>query len=506
MVQSKESDYSRAVRSRIILVMAIFVLLFGAPLFVYTTRVHRAELPVNLLNDRLASFDDLVKFLVPIYVNTTSQSTIADIQMAAEEYLVSNTALALSWGVRFEPYTEDINSYEHYVLTLIEDNSIENKDAAKSFVLSPYSKGVTVFLPSLDAQSTSQYICEVLFNQVFHEEIASMSSLKLDSSTSDMSFPYSTEYNVVFNLFVQDGSPVTWDIESALLLMQPIFHALKHYCAFKVSTQIHYYSKLKNDVVYNEELKANVLSQNDLSTFINFGEWNLNSHEKSPSINFIIYFKDLNHKNIPLLVEGSKTNSFAIPQWGGVHIYNPPMPLLNGSRLHISEKQLHGILDIFASHLFELLGVPSSPVSPLMRIDTFQRLSTYKNLRRSLDNLYALVKLSNSLSGISIPEATKSNVLDSLRLYDQAVNNLQQADFALALENAGQSLGSSDKAFFEKEMLQQAHFPNEHKLAVFLPLLGPICSIVIFGIIKRLKGWRKERADLSVSQKEKKNI
>lgn len=507
MLQSKETAFSKTVRSRIVLTIGLFVLFLGTPLFLYTTRVHRAELPVSLLNERIQSFGESVSFNIPIYINSTNSEVLEAAQAAADRYVATQTNLGLLWAINFHPYAYDIDSYKHYVLTLIVDDKANDGEATHSYILSPYSEGITVISPpSADLETVANYITEVLFNKVFNAEIATLSLLSNDAVKSDMSFPYSTEYNVVFNLFIQDGSPVEWEIEEVVSLMRPIFQALKHYCKFKVSTQVQYYSKLTHEPVYDEELKANVLSKEDLSTFINFGDWNLNNHEKTPSINFIIYFSDLNYKNVPLLVSGSKTNSFSIPQWGGVHIYNPSMPLLEGTNAKISSKELNKILDIFASQLFKLLGVPTTPVSPLMRINSFQRISCLKSMRRSLDNLSALVKLSNSLLGISIPEATKSNVLNSLTYYDKAVEKLETSDFAMALENAGKSLHFSDKAFFEKEMLQQAHFPNEHKLAVFLPLLGPICSIVLFGVIKRFKAWREEKRKLSQKEKEKKDI
>lgn len=507
MPQSKEAAYSKAVRNRITLVMGLFVLFLGVPLFLYTTRVHRADLPVMVLNERAETFHSDLALRIPIYVNSSKVNIIPAVQAAVDEHVATATGLGLSWGIDFQPYTPEIDSFKQYVLSIIDDNESKDGDLTQSYVLSPYSKGLTIILPSfMDITSISRYATKVLFEQVFKVETDIITELKNDAHTSDMSFPYSTVYNVVFNLFVQDGSPVEWEIEKAVLQMQPIFQALKHYCKFRVSTQVQYYSKLTNNVSFDEELKANVLSQDDLSTFINFGDWNLNNHEKTPSINFLIYFSDLNYKQVPLIVPGSKTNSFSIPQWGGVHIYNPSEQLTGEKILKISELELLSILDIFASQLFELLGVPGSPASLLMRIDTFQRVACYKNLQRSLDNLNALVKLSNSLTGISIPEATKKNVLDSLSFYDQAIEQLHSSDFSTALEKSGKCVESSDKAFFEKEMLQQAHFPNEHKLAVFLPLLGPICSIVLFGLLKRFKVWREERKKASKAELEKKEL
>lgn len=473
--------------------LAIFIALLGVPFFILTTSVHRADLPVVELKQRTDAFDISVAFKVPIYLNTTRNNLLAAAQSHADDFFARSTDVGLLWGVEFRPYSTDIDSYEQYVLTVVDETDADAPEPAH--ILSPYSKGITVVQQAKNADSAALcgHISEVLFQHVFGGELATLTALKSGAPTSDMSFPYSSTYHVVFNLLAQDGTPVAWEIERAVAQMQPVFNALRHYTKFEVSTLIQYYSKLTHSPQWDEARKANVLLQDSLSTFINFGDWNLINHERTPVINFVIYFADLNYRNVPLLVEGTEKNVFSIPQWGAVHIYNPQMPLLAGARLKLSDRELNLILDSFASQLFELLGVPSAPVSPLMRIDAFQRVSTYKQLKRSLENLAALVKLSNLLLGISIPEATKNYVLDSLAHYDAAVEKLRSSEFGLALESSGRALQSSDKAFFEKEMVQQAHFPNEHKLAVFLPLLAPICSIVFFGIINRAIAWKKKR-------------
>ncbi|KAG7664978.1 uncharacterized protein J8A68_001506 [[Candida] subhashii] len=146
-------------------------------------------------------------------------------------------------------------------------------------------------------------------------------------------------------------------------------------------------------------------------------------------------------------------------------------------------------MNIFISQLFHLLGVPSSastgPTSTLIKVDSLTRIQILKNLKESKANLHSLIKLSESLNEITIPEETKTMIDLTLDKINQAI--AQAKDIHKSMEFSAQALIYSNKAFFEEKMVQQAYFPNEHKLAVLLPLLGPVCSIMIFGSLKLVK-------------------
>lgn len=61
------------------------------------------------------------------------------------------------------------------------------------------------------------------------------------------------------------------------------------------------------------------------------------------------------------------------------------------------------------------------------------------------------------------------------------------------LENARIAEEAAEKAFFEKSMVGQVYFPDEHKIAVYLPLLGPVAVPLVMGVVKEVKAWRKRR-------------
>lgn len=475
--------------------MCAFIVSCGLPMFLYTTLIYRAELPADVVNSRLMDFRDAISFEVPVYVDipTADDESLLACEKAAKSLIEHDYALKNTWKLllkKAESHT--INPNEHYVVVL----KSGDKD---DFEVSSTSKLITLISPRTDFSLMTYLLAGALVKGVFSEELGVMESIFYGIKDLDLVMPYSSTYNVVFNLFVENGKPVNWEIEKALMKIQPVFDSLQHYSNFKISTQVQYYSKLRTEPVFDELRNANIIKKNDLSTFINFGDWNLNNNDIHPSINFLIYFSESNYKKVPLEIEESTTNSFLIPQWGGVQIFNKKMPILDGSVVTISELELENVLATFASQLFDLLGVPKTPKSPSIRIDSLHRVRTLKNLKTTLDNLASLIKLTDSLNEISIPESTKTHFMESVSLYDQSLEAIKKSDFSSAIEYSSGSLTSSNKAFFEKEMVQQAYFPSEHKLAVFLPLLGPLCTITILGLIKSLK-------DKKSKQNEKKDV
>lgn len=475
-------------RRSIIYAVFAFIVTCGLPMFLYTTLIHRAELPGADVETKHRQLSSALAFNVPVYVNipTSEELLLQDVEKLANEKIQAKFNVGNTWKLTFD--TPERNADSGYVV------QVENSNQG-SYAVSPTSKQVTLY--STEQKLTPKLatlLVDSLVDGVFNDELTAVSAILHDRKDplSEVVMPYSGTYNVVFNLFVENGKPVEWDIEQAMKKIDPVFEALKHYSNFKISTQIQYYSKLRTEPVFDAAKNAYIIKKDDLSTFINFGDWNLNNNDKYPSINFLVYFSEKNYKNTPLLIEDSITNSFLVPQWGGVQIYNKNLPILDGSVVRITESELDNILKVFVSQLFELLGVPKNPKSPAIRIDSLHRIRTLRNLKSSLDNLLSLIKLTESLNEISVPEQTGTHVSESLDFYDRAVEALQVRDFVSAVEFSSKSVESSNKAFFEKEMVQQAYFPSEHKLAVFLPLLGPLCTIVTLGLLKSLKD-RKEK-------------
>ncbi|KAF3987943.1 hypothetical protein FT663_03568 [Candidozyma haemuli var. vulneris] len=500
MKTTHESEPTKWSRRSVVWMVFAFVLFLGAPMFIYTTSTYRADLPVEDLSEKSASFSDAIQIRVPVYLRSENDLDIPTLQEKVNNELQSKWNVENNWGIELiSSNTQSPDPFDNYVVDIIFDGKADP-------VVSPNSKSSTIHVNCNDC-----VIKELikLFDIVFEDEVKAILSVinnvEKQSKHNEISVPHASTYNIVFNLFVENGISVDWEIDEAVSTMQPIFDVLRHYTNFKVSSQIQYYTKLHTPPVFDNETNRYIVPTKDLSTFINYGDWNLITHDIYPTINFIVFFPASNQKGQPLILEHSKTNSFIVPQWGGVYIYNAPMPVLGDYTYTLQKEQWSRIFDTFASQLLELIGIPKLPKSLPMRIDSFNRIMGVKNLKHSLENLKSLVTLSDSLDEISIPELTRAHMVDSLHNYGEALKGLQDGDFASAVRFSSKGLEDSDKAFFEKEMVQQAYFPSEHKLAVFLPLLGPLGAIVVFGLLGVVKEQLKERKQKAKELQEKKD-
>ncbi len=54
-------------------------------------------------------------------------------------------------------------------------------------------------------------------------------------------------------------------------------------------------------------------------------------------------------------------------------------------------------------------------------------------------------------------------------------------------------------------MVGQLYFPDEHKIAVYLPLLGPVGVPLLIGLVNELKAWRKRRKEAAAARDVKKD-
>ena len=273
---------------------------------------------------------------------------------------------------------------------------------------------------------------------------------------------YSRTYHLTFSLFTPTAVPSSWDIEAALEdHMKPLLESFSSISNFTIDTQVQLYA--------TPGVSGNVLKREDLSGFINAAEWPLSpSIGGAPTINFIIYVGDME-------VEGGG-KSWLIPQWGGVVIQS-------------NVTDLRPAMLTFSNQLMSLLGAPESGSLPL-RLMTLVRVRSAGLLLKASGTMGSLARLSLALPSISIPRSVADGVYTTLSHLRNACDGLGGKE---GLENARIAEEAAEKAFFEKSMVGQVYFPDEHKIAVYMPLLGPMGVPLVMGVLKEVKAWRKRR-------------
>lgn len=556
-MELKESTKEVKRRRWIVLSVALFSAILGIPLWYYTTSIYRAPLNYTAMSLYDTSLPSLIDVEIPVYLRAAGTS-LPDIvpatQILIDRKLKENGIQG--WRLKLhslgtETTFTDIESQKPgaYLVQIVPDNKSEY------YRISPYSREIVISYSqeSLVVGDVPELVAVELIN-TFGDEIDQYLSLykrhsksktandQEDNKSSNMVVAaHSPEYHITFSLLVQGGEPVSWDIAKALKVHFSSFEKeLSKYVAnFTIDTQVQFYSTLTH-LPQKVETGADsalikeyyIFSQDDLSTFVNFAEWSLSSIHSYPSLNFILYIPDIKYTpllvrdKLPLLskdnnpgatksfqdaIQESKIkeisdNSFIIPQWGGVIIYNDPEVIQKKRNattdpLHLNSDNLGPILEVFTSQLLTLLGAPKKPNSPVFKIDILSRLFTLRSLFDAAASLGSLTRLSISLPTIAIPKTVQSNVESALSDIDKTLRALKQEKWPDAVYFAAQASKASQKAFFEKMMVQQMYYPDEHKIAVYLPLMGPVLVVIIMSLLRVLKNWRQSKKENSNKDK-----
>jgi phosphatidylinositol glycan class S len=129
-----------------------------------------------------------------------------------------------------------------------------------------------------------------------------------------------------------------------------------------------------------------------------------------------------------------------------------------------------------------------------VRISTLTRIHAASLIFSASSTLGALARLTETLPSIAIPNTVAASVDLTIQHLHQACADLRDGKFQVALENARVAEAQAERAFFERSMVGQVYFPDEHKVAVYLPLLGPIAVPLVTTALKELRKARARKA------------
>ncbi|KAI1463243.1 phosphatidylinositol-glycan biosynthesis class S protein [Daldinia caldariorum] len=494
----KPEDIRR--RSYIVASFWFIVLFLGLPIWWKTTTIYRADLPLSQMMDwadgRACSPVFPIKIAIDApnlpkdetdnLVRITQQAldTVNDFKghhlqletsPSAGKHLIHNSDIALT--IRLTPgdaATSSLHSQEPILEVTYPPNSIPASDAASSGFATYLATQLR--LAFSEERGVMSYLL-AKSSMPFEQRPLETTQDSTDSLEKRMtrSLKYSRTYHLTFSLFTSGPSPSSWDIESAIdEYMKPILDLLGPIHNFTIDTQVQLYA--------TPGVQSQVLSKEDLSSFINAAEWPLSpSIGGAPTVNFVVF---IGNQTIGTTSEVGTSQSWLIPQWGSVYLLPPP------STNHVASEMLKQPVLTFASHLLSLLGTPQSGSLP-MRLSTLTRIRSADVLLRASSSLGSLARLSLALPSISIPSSVADGVAKSMYHLRLACSNLGGTE---GLEHARIADVEAERAFFEKSMVGQLYFPDEHKIAVYLPLLGPVGVPLVIGLLSQIKAWKAARA------------
>ncbi|KAI8944222.1 phosphatidylinositol-glycan biosynthesis class S protein [Xylaria longipes] len=495
-------------RSLIIASFWLVVLCLGIPIWWQTTSIYRASLPLNQMMDWANGKACSPLFPIRIAVEAPSLSE------QETQSLISVTQHALDTmpdfpghRLRLEPASptplEDITASDGQGNDALVVR-LTPGDAATSTPASSLHSHVPILEitypptagPTSETKSSglATYIAAQL-RDTFAEEQAIMSYFLATSTISSdqhqpqgshpgideslakrmtRSMKYSGTYHLTFSLFTSGFAPSSWDIDSAIdQYMRPVLDMLQPIHNFTIDSQVQLYAV--------PGVQSQVLTKEDLSSFINAAEWPLSpSIGGAPTLSFVVF---IGNQTIGLNSGEQTSRSWLAPQWGSVYLLSPPTTGL------VPSEFLKQPILTFATHLLSLLGAPQSGSLP-MRLSTLTRVRSVNMLLRASSSLGSLARLSLALPSISIPSSVADGVAKSIHHLELACSKLGSTE---SLEHARIAETEAEQAFFEKSMVGQLYFPDEHKVAVYLPLLGPVGVPLIMGLLTELKAWKARR-------------
>ena len=304
------------------------------------------------------------------------------------------------------------------------------------------------------------------------------------------SLKYAPTYHITVSLFTPSAAPSSWEIESALAeYFTPLLNSISGVSNFTVDTQVQLYATFSPSVhspEYDTEQQIWTLREEDLSGFINAAEWPLSpSIGAGPTLNFVLYVPD--RSTSPLVVKGSQASSWLIPQWGGVMILNPQDVNSTSNEATLFKESIQPALLTFSHQLLSFLGAPQTPPSLPLQLQTLTRIRAASLLLSASSTMGSLARLTVALPSIAIPETVSSAVDTTLVHLRTTCDALKEGRFKDALGSSRIAEIQAEKGFFEKSMVGQVYFPDEHKVAVYLPLLGPVGVPLVMSALKELR-------------------
>lgn len=491
--------------------VGVYILL-GIPLWYKLTTIYRAPLPRDYIESLHESKYGDVHLTIPVFIRSDIYKfpDIHDATQIQINHLLDSKKQNIPWSLQILPYNETFveeskkEGREYHIVTLVLDEFVGYNsayDAKETLLYFDDSVVVHNDLPFFVAQTLVEHSFNIEWNYFSDEELMS-------SKNNSIALNYSPNIHLSISLLKGDGLPVDWEIDETLKQhFTPFRKFLSPLVNFTIDSSIVNF----NDLDLHKLNNTNTTTWNDISHMIDLSELSsMNYFSESSVINLAIVFpnNETNSGGFEFIEENEHGwQSFIVPQWGILVINKMPLE----ANTVLTKDYLNPIMYKFANDIFELLGVTTNfeeLFSPIITIDSFKRVRILQNLDKAVETLWSLVKLTEQFQQMAIPKKVMANVkkvLDTRLDVVEILNNPSKGDdlcWNKALSLSNEMIEYSEEAFFHGEMLKQNFFPQEHKLAVYLPLMGPISIVLFSGVVALLKEKDEEEVDKKPTTKE----
>lgn len=196
----------------------------------------------------------------------------------------------------------------------------------------------------------------------------------------------------------------------------------------------------------------------------------------------------MDHPVYFLAKDGSSLKpSICYPDWGCVLIFNKEK---EKNLLEISTFLLESLGYLLNVYVFpDILNDPLQITAWGEYVTEFM-LSRHlqSSISRTMSYILSLRNILSSFANISIASEFQNLVLNIRDTLKSCVKLVVSRRLVQAFEQATIATKLSESAFFHPSLLGKLYFPDEHKYAVYLPLLLPTFLPVIIGTVKLVFG------------------
>jgi len=291
----------------------------------------------------------------------------------------------------------------------------------------------------------------------------------------------------------------SWDIsEATKQFLDPFLAGFP--LDFKVRSQVVYLTPL--NIPAADHSGGAELTPAQLGLAVNTVESVLASQSSShPGLNMMVYLPPV--QSSPLTISQSATDSFLLPRWGGVHVYNyltkdqqnVKFPLnieLDMERvMGIWVGQLRSLLGVEEVKDYEVLPVPSSGIRQWEQ-DFQLRYRGLENILDSKSTLSSLAHLLSQIPNIVISEDIGEIVHSSVANIIRGSEELKLGNLQRSYTHSRKALELSEEAFFDKSLLELLYFPDDQKYAIYIPYFLPVGFAVILSLKSLFQFFKDE--------------
>lgn len=504
-------------RSLVVASLLFIYIFIGFPLWYKLTTVYRAPLPRSYIESLHENKLNDIQISIPVFVKSewyNLPDTWAATQLEVDHYM-SERKLRVPFSLKLMPYNE----------SFIEEAAAQGKHFHTVHITPGEFIYFTSAYDSLDSyvfindrgiveNDLPYFVAQTLIGHNFKLEWDTFAEGDFRENNS-LAINYNPNVHVNLALLKGDGGPATWEVKDTVVkyftplrqLLSPIFN-------FTVDTSIVYFDDLNLDALADAESEE---AESMLSHIVDLSELSsMNYYNETVALNLALVFPK---QELEWVERDSDQRShtewkfFEVPQWGSIAVNAFPLE----DDTTVTDDFLASPMYTLTNELCELLGiipVGSTSNSPIQAIESFKRVRTIENIEKAQETLWSLIKLTDRFQQMAIPGEVLEDVeaaLDKRLEILSILNDPERGDDkswneALVLSNELVQL--AERAFFQGEMLQQNFFPQEHKFAVYMPLMGPLTVVLLSSVIALFKESREPKSSndsaSSTGEKQKK--